>query len=162
MTTATELSQTNQQAHAEESARRVMGEPQINQKAKSTNLRNTFIDKLFRQVICLLSPSAVINNLIGIGITIFALYLLHTGVLLKNSQDAVHFLHIGILIAGCIQLIHAAKRNLLIPIIVTAVGFYFSHNLPEGHLFLTYDATFYQYMMLAGIFGLGVSVINLP
>ncbi len=100
MTTASELSQDHQPVRSESSAERINNEPQIKQNSKNGVLRNTFIDKLLRQVACLLSPNAVINNLIGIGVTIFALYLLHTGVLLKNSQDTVHFLHIGILIAG--------------------------------------------------------------
>lgn len=128
---------------------------------KPNRVRHSFVDKLIRQVFYLLSPSAVTNNLIAMAIAVFALYLLHTGIVFKDSQHLVHYLTIGILIAACIQLIHASKRNLLLPVLFIAVGFYFSHTLGHGQSFLTYDAQFYQYMMLAGIFGIGISVMNL-
>jgi len=60
-----------------------------------------------------------------------------------------------------LKVIKSATRSLLLPLVATALGAIVSHTLGHHHTLFGYGATFYQYVMIVGIIGLGISVLSI-
>ncbi len=72
-----------------------------------------------------------------------------------------HYVGMGILVAGAYQIVKSGSRSLFLPIVAAAIGGILSQSLGHGHTFLTFDSTFYTYVMAAGILGLGNAMIHI-
>jgi hypothetical protein len=66
---------------------------------------------------------------------------------------------IGLLLFGGVQIVKSATRSIMLPLVATIAGAVLSHSLPAGQTVLTYGANFYQYLMIVGIVGLGMSAL---
>ncbi|ABS78554.1 hypothetical protein CbuD7D7780_11735 (plasmid) [Coxiella burnetii] len=86
---------------------------------------------------------------------------LNTEITLHHFDKYQHYIGVGLLIFGGIQIIKSSTRSLFIPLIATIAGAVISHTLPNGQMLFTYNATFYQSLMVTGIIGLGISVLNI-
>lgn len=120
-----------------------------------------FSEILLARVIKMLSIRPIIGNIIALGIAAFALIFLNTELTLSHGQQYQHYIGIGLLTFAAIQIIKSSTRSLLIPILATILGAVISHSLASSETLLTYSANFYQYLMITGIIGLGISVLTI-
>ena len=119
------------------------------------------IEKIIKRVTHMLSPRPVVGNLIAIGLAFIALHFLRHEVTLAGFGKYQNYIGTGLLIFGAIQVIKSSTRSLFIPVITMIAGAIISHTLPHGEHFLGYTAQFYQYVMITGIIGLGISVLTI-
>jgi hypothetical protein len=129
----------------------------LHTKRKSTHFMEIFISRLTR----MLSPRPIIGNLIAIGLAIFALAFLHSELTLHHFGKYQHYIGVGLLVFAGLQIIKSSTRSLLLPLLATVAGAIISHSLPNGQTLFTYGATFYQYVMIAGLIAVGFSVLNI-
>lgn len=72
-----------------------------------------------------------------------------------------HYFGIGLLVVAGIQVIKSSTRSLIVPLVVSISGAIISHTLEKGQTLFTYDASFYQWVMIAGIIGIAMSVVTI-
>ena len=125
--------------------------------------RNTLhlVEMIIKRFTRMLSPRPVVGNLIAIGLTFVALHFLRHEVTLAGFGKYQDYIGTGLLIFGAIQVLKSSMRSLFIPVVAMIAGAIISHTLPHGEHFLGYSAQFYQHMMIAGIIGLGISVLTI-
>jgi hypothetical protein len=128
----------------------------LHTKRQSTHLMEMIISRITK----MLSPRPIIGNIIAIGVAIFALVFLQTEVTLHHFGQYQHYMGVGLLIFAGLQIIKSSSRSLLLPLLATVSGAVISHSLAPDQTLFTYGATFYQYMMIAGIIASGFSVLN--
>ena len=109
----------------------------------------------------MLSPRPVVGNIIAIGLAMVALHFLRHEITLEGFGKYQNYIGIGLLIFGATQVVKSGTRSLFIPMVTMIAGAVISHTLPGGEHFLGYTAKFYQYVMITGIIGLGVSVLTI-
>jgi hypothetical protein len=85
---------------------------------------------------------------------------LNSELTLAHGQQYQHYIGIGLLTFAAIQVIKSGTRSLLIPMLATILGAVIS-RLTSSETLLTYSASFYQYLMVVGIIGLGISVLTI-
>ena len=119
------------------------------------------IEKIIKRLTHMLSPRPVVGNLIAIGLAFIALHFLRHEVTLAGFGKYQNYIGTGLLIFGAIQVIKSSTRSLFVPVITMIAGAIISHTLPHGEHFLGYTAQFYQYVMITGIIGLGISVLTI-
>lgn len=119
------------------------------------------IEKIIKRVTHMLSPRPVVGNLIAIGLAFIALHFLRHEVTLAGFGKYQNYIGTGLLIFGAIQVLKSSTRSLFIPVVTMIAGAIISHTLPHGEHFLGYTAKFYQYVMITGIIGLGISVLTI-
>lgn len=126
-------------------------------KRKLKNFTELMISRFTR----MLSARPIIGNLIAIGLGVVALTLMKTEIILQHFDKWQHYLGIGVLIVMGWQVIKSASRSILIPLVAAIAGAIISNSLPHGQTFLTYGVTFYQYMMVAGLCGIVISIFTI-
>jgi len=109
----------------------------------------------------MLGVRPVIGNMIAIGVALAALVVLQHEVILHGFAKYQHYIGIGLLAFAGLKIIKSATRSLLLPLVATAAGAVVSHSLGHHHLLFGYGVTFYQYVMIVGIIGLGISVLSI-
>ena len=119
------------------------------------------IEKIIKRITHMLSPRPVIGNLVAIGLTFIALHFLRHEVTLAGFGKYQNYIVTGMLIFAALQVIKSSTRSLFIRVVTMIAGAIISHTLPHGEHFLSYTAKFYQYVMITGIIGLGISVLTI-
>ena len=119
------------------------------------------IEKIIKRVTHMLSPRPVVSNLIAIGLAFIALHFLRHEVTLAGFGKYQNYIGTGLLIFAALQVIKSSTRSLFIPVVTMIAGAIISHTLPHSEHFLGYTAKFYQYVMITGIIGLGISVLTI-
>ena len=66
---------------------------------------------------------------------------------------------IGLLLFAAVQVIKSGTRSLFLPLLAMVVGAIVSHTLGDGETLFSYGSDFYQYMMITGVIGAGLSVL---
>ena len=123
--------------------------------------KQTFIEALLSRIARMCAARPVIGNMIGIGIAFGAIAFLQNQANLHGFAKYQHYIGIGLLIFAGIQVIKSGTRSLLLPLVATVGGAIISHSLGHHQTLFSYGATFYQYVMITGIIGLGISVLNI-
>jgi len=129
----------------------------LHTKRKFKNLTELAITRLGK----MLSPRPIIGNLIAIGLAFFALIFLQKEILLKEFGQYQHYIGTGLLLFAALQIVKSSTRSLFLPTLATIVGAIISHSLHHHETFLTYNTNFYQYVMITGIIGIGISVFTI-
>lgn len=129
----------------------------LHTKRKSTPL----IERIILRITQMLSPRPVVGNIIAIGLAMVALHFLRHEITLEGFGKYQNYIGIGLLIFGATQVVKSGTRSLFIPMVTMIAGAVISHTLPGGEHFLGYTAKFYQYVMITGIIGLGISVLTI-
>ena len=119
------------------------------------------IERIIKRLTHMLSPRPVVGNLIAIGLAFIALHFLRHEVTLAGFGKYQNYIGTGLLIFGAIQVIKSSTRSLFIPVVTMIAGAIISHTLTHSEHFLGYTAQFYQYVMITGIIGLGISVLTI-
>jgi multisubunit Na+/H+ antiporter MnhG subunit len=109
----------------------------------------------------MLSPKPVIGSLIALGLAIFALVLMQDDITLHNFGTYKNYISIGILVFAGLHVIRSSMRSLFVPLLITIAGAVISHFLANGETLFSYHAAIYQYVMIAGIFGICISMFNI-
>lgn len=138
-----------------------MQQPDTEKRLSTKRSVRSITEMIIARVTHMLSPRPVIGNLIGIGVAIIALIMLNTEMTLKQGNHYQHYLGLGLLVFGAIQIIKSSSRSLFIPTLAALVGAVVSHTLTQHETLFTYGTAFYQYLMIAGIIGLGIAVLNI-
>ena len=122
----------------------------------------SFVELLLQRLGAMLSPRPVIGNIIAIGVAIASfLYLQYNVLALAHLGKYQHYIGIGLLVFAALQIVKSGTRSLILPIIATVAGSIISHQLTSTQSLLGYGPTFYQYVMITGIIGLGVGVLSI-
>lgn len=119
------------------------------------------IELIQTRIIRMLSPRPIIGNLIGIGVTLLALFFLQHEVTLHHFGQYRHYIGVGLLVFAGLQIIKSSSRSLILPLLAMVIGAMVSHTLTPHQTLFTYGATFYQYVMIVGIIGLGIAAITI-
>lgn len=119
------------------------------------------VEKIIKRLTHMLSPRPVVGNLIAIGLAFIALHFLRHEVTLAGFGKYQDYIGTGLLIFAALQVIKSSTRSLFIPVVTMITGAIISHTLPHGEHFLGYTSKFYQYVMITGIIGLGISALTI-
>lgn len=119
------------------------------------------IELLQTRFIRMLSPRPIIGNLIAIGIMLVALFFLQHEVTLHHFEKYRHYIGVSLLCFAGLQIIKSSSRSLILPLLAMVIGAMISHTLTPHETLLSYGTTFYQYVMIVGIIGLGISAITI-
>jgi hypothetical protein len=120
-----------------------------------------FIEQILSRLRNMFSPKPIMGNIIALGLVIFSKAMLNNQLILQGFGKYQQYIGIGLLTVGALQIIKSGARSLLLPVGAIFIGAIVSHQLAEGQTLFTYGADFYQYLMIAGIVGVGVSVLTI-
>lgn len=133
----------------------------IESQAPAKKERRNFIQLVSSRLVAMMSPRPVAGSIIALGLATFALVMIHTQVLKEDLEKYQYYIGIGLLVFAGSQIIKSGFRSLFLPLLATVAGALISHHLQAGQRLFSYDAGFYQYVMLVGIVGIGITVLNL-
>ena len=139
----------------------VMQEPDTQRVLKTKRRRYSFIDLVFARLAGMFAARPIIGHLIAVGFALSAYGLLQTELMLHHAAQYHQYLGIGLLFMAGIAVIKSATRSALLPVILAIGGAIISHTLHHKQLLFNHDATFYQYVMIAGIIGMGITALNI-
>jgi len=140
------------------------GQMQVNdsyQVLKAKRKVQSFMDMIIQRLLAMISFKPIIGNIIAIGLAAFALYYVYHQIDLAGFAKYKHYFGTGIEIFGAIQIIKSGTRSLLLPLIAMIWGGIVAHSLGAHELLFTFDKTFYEYLMIVGTIGLGISVLTI-
>lgn len=140
------------------------GSMQIPDNAKVLKTRRrgySIVEMLLGRIGRMCGIRPVMGNVIGIGVALLALYFIQHEIILHGFAKYQHYLGIGLLIFAGVQIVKSGTRSLLLPLVATIGGAVVSHTLVHHQTLFSYGATFFQYVMIVGIIGLGISVLNI-
>lgn len=113
------------------------------------------------RIIKMCSVRPIIGNLIALGLSfvglVFLINFLNDPELKSLSTGLTYFIEF----AAAVQILKSARRSIVLPLAVTAIGAVISHQLTGNHLLLNHPATFFQTMMVVGLIGIAISVFSI-
>lgn len=137
----------------------VMQIPDTDQILKTKREKPHFFEMLAERLRGMFSVRPIIGNVIALLIACVLLYSIYDQ--LGVTHATKDFLAIGIEIFAAIQIIKSGTRSLLLPFLALVVGCTASHSIASHNLIFHFGKDFYQYLMVVGIIGLGVSVLSI-
>lgn len=121
----------------------------------------SFITVLMRRLISMMSVQPIIGNIIAIGLAIVALHYIYHEVDLAGFHKYCHYFGIGIQVFAGLQVIKSGARSLLLPLLAMIGGGMIAHTLGAHETLFTFNKTFYEYVMITGVIGLGFSILSI-
>lgn len=128
---------------------------------KTQNGFVSFFEMIMNRTCKMLSPRPVIGSISALLIGMLCLAILYDRAHALGLGQYQHYLGMGILIAGGYQIIKSGSRSLFLPVVAAMTGFVLSASIPHGETLLTFDSSFYKYVMIAGIIGLANSMLHI-
>ncbi len=135
--------------------------PDRAQVLKTKRRASSFVEMVLRRLMGMLSFKPVIGNIIAVGLAMLALYYVYQEVDLDGFSKYRHYFGMGIQIFAAIQIIKSGTRSLLLPLLAMVGGSMMAHSLGPHETLLTFGKTFYEYVIITGIIGLGMSVLTI-
>lgn len=126
-----------------------------------TQHKQHLISLLINKIRGMFSVRPIIGNIIALMLAGFVLYYIYHQVDASWFTKYQHYFAIAIMIFAAIQVIRSGANSLILPFLAMVMGGVISHSLGQHQLLFTFGKSFYTYMMVVGIIGLGIAVLSI-
>lgn len=138
-----------------------MQQPDSHRALKSESARPHLIDMILSRLKTMFSLRPVVGNIIGLMVASLALYYIFHEFQHVGLGKLERYAGIGIQIFAAIQIIKSGARSLALPVLAAVIGTSVYHSLGAHEYLLHFPKAFYQYLMVVGVIGMGISVLSI-
>lgn len=139
----------------------VMQMPDTHRALSTKRQKQHFFNLMLDRLQGMFSLRPIMGNIIALMMSGIALFYIFNKVEMAGFQDYENYFGLGIQITAALQIIKSATRGLLLPVLALLIGGSAAHTLGAHDTLLHFNKTFFQYLMLTGIVGLGVAVLTI-